>query len=155
MYLHCAVSLIILQKVITAIKRLGSYIQAYQRLIRFCGAFLFVSSKYLCHVNLLHLLKEHINSLPTSVVCWLPLQTVWTQIRPDKMSGLIWMQTVWHSDGIPERIFRKMCFWKQSADDKNTKLTSMQIACKTILRGSILVWLWLSCWQFFGEGTNR
>ena len=32
----------------------------------------------------------------------LPLQTVWTKIRPDKMSGLIWVQTVWHSvtDGI-------------------------------------------------------
>ena len=24
----------------------------------------------------------------------------WTQIRPDKMSGLIWIQTVWHPDGI-------------------------------------------------------
>ena len=27
------------------------------------------------------------------------------QIRPDKMLGLIWIQTVWHSDGIPERFF--------------------------------------------------
>ena len=26
----------------------------------------------------------------------LPLQTVWTQIRPDKTFGLIWIQTVWH-----------------------------------------------------------
>ena len=34
-----------------------------------------------------------------------PFQTVWTQIRPDKRSGLIWIQTVGHSDGIPERIF--------------------------------------------------
>ena len=31
------------------------------------------------------------------VVCWYPLQTVWTQIRPDKKSGLIWIRTVWHS----------------------------------------------------------
>ena len=30
--------------------------------------------------------------------------SVWIQIRPNKMSGLIWIQTVRHSDGIPERI---------------------------------------------------
>ena len=36
--------------------------------------------------------------------------TVWTQIRPDKMSGLIWIKIVWHSDGIPERIFQKSWF---------------------------------------------
>ena len=35
------------------------------------------------------------------------LQTFWTQIRSDKMSDLIWIQTVWHSDDIHERIFRK------------------------------------------------
>ena len=35
-------------------------------------------------------------TLPPSVVCRLPLQTVWTQIRPDGMSGLIWIQAVWH-----------------------------------------------------------
>ena len=35
--------------------------------------------------------------------CWFkPLQTVWIQIRPDNMSGLIWIQTFWHSDGIPD-----------------------------------------------------
>ena len=33
------------------------------------------------------------------------------------MSGLIWIQTVWHSDGISERIFQKSWFWKKSADD--------------------------------------
>ena len=27
------------------------------------------------------------------------------QIRPDKMSGLIWAQTFCHSDDIPERCF--------------------------------------------------
>ena len=32
---------------------------------------------------------------------------VWTEIRPNEMSGLIWIQTVWHPDGIPERIFFK------------------------------------------------
>ena len=39
-----------------------------------------------------------LNYLPTSVL---------TQIRHNKTSGLIRIQTVWHSDGIPERIFRK------------------------------------------------
>ena len=33
------------------------------------------------------------------------------------MSGLIWIQTVWHSDDIPERIFKKS-YDKKSADDK-------------------------------------
>ena len=28
------------------------------------------------------------------------------------MSGLIWIQIVWHSDNIPERILRKSWFWK-------------------------------------------
>ena len=36
------------------------------------------------------------------------------------MLGLIWIQSIWHSDGIPERIFRKSWFWKQSADDKKS-----------------------------------
>ena len=33
--------------------------------------------------------------------------------------GLIWIQFVWHSDGISERSFWKGLFWKKSADDKN------------------------------------
>ena len=53
----------------------------------------------------------------TFVVCRSPLQTVWTQIRTVKMSVLIWIQTVWHSDSVPERIFWKSQFWKNSADD--------------------------------------
>ena len=36
------------------------------------------------------------------------------------MSGLIWIQIVWHSGGIPERIFQKVDFEKKSADDKKT-----------------------------------
>ena len=43
----------------------------------------------------------------TFVICWWPLQTVWIRIRPDKMSGLIWIQTVQHSDGFPEIYFGK------------------------------------------------
>ena len=54
------------------------------------------------------------------------MQTVWTQIRPDNILGLIWIQDVWHSDIIPERIFWKSYFWKKSSDDKtNGKLPSM------------------------------
>ena len=74
-----------------------------------------------------------INSLPTSGVCWYPLQTVWTQIRPDKMLGLILTQSVWHSDGIPDRFFFEKVdiyfFWKQKnqlTTKKRAKLPSMQ-----------------------------
>ena len=42
---------------------------------------------------------------------------------PDKMSDLIWIQTVWHSDGIPERFFWKSRFFK-----KNPQTTKK--ACK-------------------------
>ena len=58
------------------------------------------------------------NHISTCVVCWQPLQTVCTQIRPDITSGLIWIQTVWQSDGIPEWIFQKSWTRKKSADDK-------------------------------------
>ena len=34
------------------------------------------------------------------------------------MSGLIWIQTGWHSDGIPERLFQKKMILKKSADGK-------------------------------------
>ena len=40
------------------------------------------------------------------------------------MSGLIWIQTVWHSDGIPEIIYWKSEFQKVSVDDKkHAKIT--------------------------------
>ena len=63
---------------------------------------------------------SYINFLPPSVVCWWLLQTVWTQIRPDKMSDLILAQSVWHSDGITERIFSKKLILKKSADDRKS-----------------------------------
>ena len=34
------------------------------------------------------------------------------------MLDLTWIKTIWHSDGIPEIIFRKSWCWKKSADDK-------------------------------------
>ena len=46
------------------------------------------------------------------------LQTVWAQIGPNIMSGLVWIQSIWHSDGIPKRSFRKIWSWKNSADGK-------------------------------------
>ena len=36
------------------------------------------------------------------------------------MSGLIRIQAVCHSDGIPERIFEKGCFEKNSLDNKKS-----------------------------------
>ena len=55
-------------------------------------------------------------------------ETVWTQIRPDKMLGLIWLQTVWHFDGIPERLFEKVYLKKKNLQitKKHAKLPSMQ-----------------------------
>ena len=42
---------------------------------------------------------------------------------PDKMSGLIWIQTVWHSYGIPERIFqKKVIFRKISRRQKSMQI---------------------------------
>ena len=42
------------------------------------------------------------------------------------MSGLIWVQTVWHSNGIPEIIFQKVDFEKnQQMTKKYTNLPIM------------------------------
>ena len=46
----------------------------------------------------------------TFVVWWEPLQTVLTQIRTNRM---IWIQTVWHSDSVPERFFLKKLILKK------------------------------------------
>ena len=44
----------------------------------------------------------------------------------NKMSGLIWIQTVWHSDGIPVRIFQKVDFEiNQQTAKKHSKLPIM------------------------------
>ena len=71
------------------------------------------------------------------------------------MSGLIWIQTVWHSDGIPERIFRKSWFWKKSADDKKHKqfprrqrVKALWIACLLEpLHSNFIHHLWLTSVQ--------
>ena len=52
------------------------------------------------------------------------LQTVWNQIRPDEMSGLIWIQIVWHSIGIPGRFLEKVDFEKvQQKTKKHEKIS--------------------------------
>ena len=45
------------------------------------------------------------------------LQTVWTKIRPNKTSSLIWIQ-LFDTDGIRERFFEKLTLKKKSTDDK-------------------------------------
>ena len=47
----------------------------------------------------------------------LPLQKVWLKIKIDILSVLIWIQTIWHSDIIPEDYFVKLIL-KKSADNK-------------------------------------
>ena len=44
---------------------------------------------------------------PNFVICWWSLQAVWIQIRPDRMSGLIWIQTDCLSESVPDRFFLK------------------------------------------------
>ena len=39
--------------------------------------------------------------------CW-SLQAVWTQIRPNRKPGLIWIQTVWHSDAIVDPVWTQI-----------------------------------------------
>ena len=100
------------------------------------------------------------------------------KIRTHKMLGLIWTQTVWHSDGISERIFRKSGIRKKSAEGKShEKLPSMQrvkngkppiicgrlkicgFVCETIscakssLHWSVstIRWLLLTIWVWFGN----
>ena len=34
------------------------------------------------------------------------------------MLGLIWIQTVWHSDSVPKNIFFEKVDFEKSADDK-------------------------------------
>ena len=60
------------------------------------------------------------------VVCWWTLQTVWTQVRPNILLGLIWVLTLWHSVSVPE--FRKKKLIKKK-DDKNM---TNYLACKLL-----------------------
>ena len=42
----------------------------------------------------------------------------------------IWVQTDWHSDGIPETFFEKVGFEKNSVDMKNKTIQNYYSACK-------------------------
>ena len=55
------------------------------------------------------------------------LITIWTQIRHDKMSCLIWIQTVWHSDDISGFFFQKVYLKKKSADDKKQNMKNYPV----------------------------
>ena len=48
--------------------------------------------------------------------------------QPDKTSGLIWIQTVWLSYSVPERIFEKKVTFEKSQQTTKImkKLSSMQ-----------------------------
>ena len=85
------------------------------------------------------------------------------------MLGLFWIQSLWPSDSIPERIFRKIDFEKKSAGDKKaggscykcSKYTSitMLIAAYWILEpfGEVgaKFCLQLSSWTHFAKINNK
>ena len=102
----------------------------------YCFLFQWICHFYSHDTNIIHVSFNRVNNLVDMVNSVLlvssadtPLQTVWTQIRTDRVLVLIWIQTVWHSDGILERIFRKSWFWKKPVDDKKKqeKSPSMQL----------------------------
>ena len=70
-----------------------------------------------------------INSLPASGdVCHL-LKTFANSLDPDQAwinVGPIWIQNVWHSDGIPEKFFWKKKIIHRRQKKKHAKLPSMQ-----------------------------
>ena len=49
------------------------------------------------------------------------------------MSGLIWIQTVWHPDGVSERIFEKVDFEKIRSQNIMKNYT----ACKELSTGNL------------------
>ena len=63
------------------------------------------------------------------------------------MSGLIWIQTVWHSNDIPERIFGKVDFEiNQQMKKTHEKLPSRQRVKKKI--GNSFASMYELCWNF-------
>ena len=73
-----------------------------------------------------YMIADQINALLTCVVCWYSLQTVKIQIRPARTSSMVWIQTVWHSDSIPEIFFEKVDSKNISRRQKYEKLSSRQ-----------------------------
>ena len=57
---------------------------------------------------------------------------------PNKMPGLIWIQTVWHADGSPKIFLEKSLFWKKNKyqqTTKNMKIYPVGKQLKNIHRG--------------------
>ena len=75
----------------------------------------------------------HLKIWSAKVVCCIILLTLFDYCKysgnlnsvdpgqTDKMSGLIWVHTVWHPDGIAERFFLKSWFWEIRRQQKNMK----------------------------------
>ena len=61
-------------------------------------------------------------------------QNVWTQILTNRMSVLIWVQTVWNSDSVPARIFEKVNILKRSEDNRCVKNVKNYPACKELIK---------------------
>ena len=60
------------------------------------------------------------NSLSPRIVCCSLLQQVWTKIRPEKTSGLIWIQSVWPSKNFTKKLILKK---KNQWTTKNMKIS--------------------------------
>ena len=68
------------------------------------------------------ILMHGVISLPDGTIYVKSFKTVWTKIRPDKMLGLILMETVLHSDGS----FKRFLFEIVNFDKIHGKFPSMQ-----------------------------
>ena len=91
-------------------------------------------TSYHLEIKSVSLVLVLINSLPVSVICWSILQTIRTKFRPNKMLALIWIQTVWHSDGIPRRIFlKKLILKKISRQQKSWKISQHAVELTNFL----------------------
>ena len=79
------------------------------------------------------------NSLPPNVVCCLDPG------QPDKTSGLSGIQSVWHSDVIPERIFQKKLILKK----KNKQTTKKHEKFPRGAKRKLFIWSQYFVWRLF------
>ena len=56
-------------------------------------------------------------TLAESIICWLPLQTVWTQIKTEKKFDLMFDTLIWYY--LIKNSFERVDFRGKSADNKN------------------------------------
>ena len=97
--------------------------------VRFCKAIRHMILYYIKHLT--HVLNNFLASVEI-IVCWymLHFQPVWSLIRTDSTSVLIWIKTIGHSDSVPEKTF-KVWFWKKgkSADDNSMQSVNAASPC--------------------------